>query len=118
MDGTIQALLAVLGLGVHLFVCSIGARWGGERGRVWEGFFLALFFSVFGLIAIACTKGGADPDANRIIDAVRSLDKRIADLLAEMREQGQTQNAIATSGLASAKLLGIIAKGTESGDAE
>ena len=113
---TIQMLAGVAALMVHLFVCAIGARWGGERGRAGEGFFLALFFSVFGLIAIASQPMAHDFESEKTRDEIRGLERRLGAILAELAEQGATQNAIASSTLASAKLLAIVAKGVESSE--
>jgi hypothetical protein len=113
----VQVLALVLGLMVHLFVCAIGARWGGERGRAGEGFFLALFFSVFGLIAIACQPMARDVESEKTREDIRNLERRMTAILTELAEQGATQNTIASSTLASAKLLAIIAKGVEAGEA-
>ena len=113
---TVQMLAGVAALMVHLFVCAIGARWGGERGRAGEGFFLALFFSVFGLIAIACQPRAHDFESEKTRDEIRGLERRLGAILAELAEQGATQNAIASSTLASAKLLAIVAKGVESSE--
>ena len=113
---TVQVIAWIAGLMVHLFVCAIGARWGGERGRAGEGFILALFFSVFGLIAVACQPLARDFEAEKTRDELRALERRLAALVAELAQQGATHNAIASSTLASAKLLAIVAKGGESGE--
>jgi hypothetical protein len=117
MPGAGEVLVLILLIFIfHMYVCFLGARWGGERGRAGEGFFLALFFSVFGLIAIACVRPERDGNAEKQLDATRAVERQLAAVLKELQEQGATQNALANNTLATAKLLAILAKNVESSE--
>ena len=105
----------VFALFVHIVVCVMGTKWGGERGKSGEGFLLTFCFSIFGLIAIACLPLTKDADEAREKerDELRLLRRRLDAIAVELTEQGAMQQTIASSTLASAQLLAIIAKGVE-----
>lgn len=108
MHDLVGALPWILAVG-HVVAVVIGAMWGHERGRGGEAVALTMFFGIFGVIAVACLP--RHPDTT--VDALRAVERRLADVAKELREQGSTQNAIAESNMAAAKLLAIIARGVE-----